>query len=74
MVDNKEQWEDIEYTDDAGSDSSYDSEDIGPENEYHESDYEQVKIGDTVNCERNQSIVPHKGEVHKIETISKTWD
>ena len=41
MVDNKEQWEDIEYTDDAGSDSSYDSEDIGPENEYHESDYEQ---------------------------------
>ena len=39
-----------------------------------ESDYEQVKIGDTVNCERNQSIVTHKGEVHKIETISTTWD
>lgn len=29
--------------------------------------YNQVIIGDIVNCERSQSIVTHKGEVHKIE-------
>lgn len=34
------------------------------------SDYNQVSVGDTINCERNQSIVTHKGNVHKIKPIS----
>ena len=36
----------------------------------NENDYNQVSIGETINCERNESIVTHKGEVHKIKPIS----
>ena len=31
------------------------------------SEYDKVNAGDTVYCERDQSIVTHKGEVHRIE-------
>ena len=31
------------------------------------SEYDKVNAGDTVYCERYQSIVTHKGEVHRIE-------
>lgn len=34
-----------------------------------ESDYNKVNRGDKVNCERNQSIVTQKGEVHRIKQI-----
>ncbi len=34
-----------------------------------ESDYNKVNVGDKVNCERSQSIVTHKGEVHKIKPL-----
>lgn len=33
----------------------------------NEGEYEQVSIGDTVNCERSQSILTHKGEIHSIQ-------
>lgn len=33
------------------------------------SDYDGVNVGDKVNCERSQSIVTHKGEVHKIKLL-----
>lgn len=33
-------------------------------------EYASVQIGDTVNCERHQSIVTHKGEVHKITPLA----
>ena len=32
-----------------------------------ESEYDKVNAGDEVYCERDQSIVTHKGEVHRIE-------
>ena len=31
------------------------------------SEYDKVNAGDEVYCERDQSIVTHKGEVHRIE-------
>ncbi len=31
------------------------------------SDYNKVDVGDTVDCERSQSIVTHRGEVHKVK-------
>ena len=31
------------------------------------SEYDKVNAGDMVYCERDQSIVTHKGEVHRIE-------
>lgn len=34
------------------------------------SDYDGVNVGDKVNCERSQSIVTHKGEVHKIKPLN----
>lgn len=35
-----------------------------------EEDYNQVNIGDVINCERHQSVMTHKGEVHKIKEIT----
>ena len=32
--------------------------------------YDQVKIGDTINCDRYQSSITYKGEVHGIEVIN----
>lgn len=32
--------------------------------------YDQVKIGDTINCDRYQSSITYKGEVYGIEVIS----
>ena len=32
-----------------------------------ESEYDKVNAGDMVYCERDQSIVTHKGEVHRIK-------
>lgn len=32
--------------------------------------YDQVKIGDTINCDRSQSSITYKGEVYGIEVIS----
>ena len=32
--------------------------------------YDQVKIGDTINCDRYQSSITYKGEVHGIKVIS----
>lgn len=37
------------------------------------SDYVKVSVGDLVNCEHNQSVVTHKGEVHKVKPISSHW-
>lgn len=34
------------------------------------SDYDGVNVGDKVNCERSQSIMTHKGEVHKIKPLN----
>ncbi len=46
MVDNKEQWEDIEYTDDAGNGSSYDTSDFDEENTYQDQEYEDYDDDD----------------------------
>ena len=32
--------------------------------------YDQVKIGDTINCDRYQSSITYKGEVYGIEVIN----
>ena len=34
------------------------------------SDYDKVDAGDKINCERDQSIVTHKGKVHRINVIT----
>lgn len=34
------------------------------------SDYDKVNAGDKINCERDQSIVTHKGKVHRINLIT----
>ena len=34
------------------------------------SDYDKVNAGDKINCERDQSIVTHKGKVHRINAIT----
>ena len=33
----------------------------------NQDEFEKVNIGDIVNCERYQSILTHRGEVHKIK-------
>ena len=34
-----------------------------------ESEYYRVNVGDTVNCDRMQSALTHKGEVHKVKPV-----
>lgn len=36
----------------------------------NQDDFEKVNIGDVVNCERYQSVLTHRGEVHKIKEVN----